>query len=416
MPEYDTVIVGGGLSGLSCARRLYEAGVSCVVLEKQPVVGGRVQTDVVNGFLLDRGFQVFLTSYPEARRQLDYDRLQLCKFEPGALIRYQGRFRRFSDPWRRPGHLLGTVAAPVASLADKIRMVLLRNDVCRKSIDQLQQRPEVSTAMALRLRGFSPRVIEAFFRPFLGGIFLDNSLETSSRMFEFVFRMFSLGAAALPAQGMGSIAAQMAAALPDAMVQCGVCVETVKSDHIVCDNGRVITARNVVMAVDEASVAGLVCSQPVNGWRGTTCVYYAASAPPVEEPTLVINGESDGLVNNLCVPSQVSDTYAPEGKSLISVTVLGIPAAEDAILDQQIRSQLVGWFGKQVQEWEPLRTYRIPAALPFQKAGSLTPVEKSVVNEQGLFCCGDYLDTASIQGALASGQRAGQAVLDRLGH
>ena len=229
---------------------------------------------------------------------------------------------------------------------------------------------EMSTGDALRLRGFSSRVIGSFFRPFLGGIFLDSSLETSSHMFEFVFRMFSLGAAALPAQGMGSIAAQMAAALPDAMVQCGVCVETVKSDHVVCDNGQVITARNVVMAVDEASMAGLVRSKPVNGWRGTTCVYYAASAPPVEEPTLVINGESDGLVNNLCVPSQISGTYAPEGKSLISVTVLGIPAAEDAILDQQIRSQLVGWFGKQVQEWEPLRTYRIPAALPFQKAGS----------------------------------------------
>ena len=189
----DVVVIGAGLAGLTCALRLCEAGRTVRVIEAGDAVGGRVRTDRQDGFLLDRGFQVFLTSYPEAHRWLDYQALGLSSFRAGALVRYGGRFHRFVDPWRSPRDLLAVTLSPVASWMDKLKVARLRHQVCRGSLEALYQRPEQTTAQALRDAGFSDRIVERFFRPFLGGVFLDRELSTSSRMFEFVFRMFSLG-------------------------------------------------------------------------------------------------------------------------------------------------------------------------------------------------------------------------------
>jgi phytoene dehydrogenase-like protein len=180
--EMDVIVVGGGLSGLTCARRLTEAGLSCQLLEASDHVGGRARTDKVDGFLLDRGFQVFLTAYPEAQSILNYDQLELKSFEPGALIRFEGKFRRLADPWRRPRHLLATALSPVASLRDKLRIASFRRHTTRAKLHEIFERPEQTTIDLLRSRGFSEIVIERFFRPFLGGIFLDRDLATSSRM------------------------------------------------------------------------------------------------------------------------------------------------------------------------------------------------------------------------------------------
>ena len=222
----EVTIIGGGLSGLCCARRLHESGVSFQLLEASEEVGGRVRTDEVNGFLLDRGFQVLLTAYPEAQEILDYDALNLARFAPGALVRYRGRFHRFTDPWRSPRHLFATASSPIGSLTDKLRVARLRSRVCRSSLDKLFQRPETTTINALRQEGFSQRFIESFFRPFLGGVFLERDLNTSSRMFDFVFRMFATGNVVLPAGGIGEIARQIANKLPDETLRTGASVET----------------------------------------------------------------------------------------------------------------------------------------------------------------------------------------------
>jgi len=171
MPNTEVLIIGAGLAGLCCARRLHEAGVSFQLLEASDDIGGRARTDEVDGFLLDHGFQVLLTAYPEAKQVLDYDALELARFAPGALVRYRGKFRRFSDPWRSPRHLLSTALSPVGSLADKLRVARLRSRVCRGSLEALFERPESTTIESLRSAGFSSQIIEAFFRPFLGGSF-----------------------------------------------------------------------------------------------------------------------------------------------------------------------------------------------------------------------------------------------------
>src|SRR4051794_26838005 len=187
---HDVVIVGAGLAGLCCARLLHQRGVPFLLLEASDGVGGRVRTDVVEGFRLDRGFQVFLTSYPEAKQVLDYKALDLKPFLPGALIRHAGRFHELTDPWRRPFAALRSLFSAVGSFADKLRVARLRSRSLSGTIEDRFRDPEFTTLQSPRDAGFSASMIEGFFRPFLGGIFLDRELRTSSRMFHFVFRMF----------------------------------------------------------------------------------------------------------------------------------------------------------------------------------------------------------------------------------
>jgi phytoene dehydrogenase-like protein len=227
-------------------------------------------------------------------------------------------------------------------------------------------------------------------------------------MFDFVFRMFATGNVVLPAGGIGEIARQIANKLPDETLRTGASVETFEGTTVRLRSGEMLQAGAVVIAC-EAPVAAklLVDPAPPNG-RGVTCVYFAAERPPIEEPILVLNGDGVGPINNLCVPSQVAPTYAPAGQALVSVTVLGLP---DGDVEASVRKQLLDWFGPDVNAWRHLRTYRIPYALPSQAPPALSPVEKSTTRGDHLFVCGDYLDTASIQGAMVSGRRAAECVM-----
>jgi phytoene dehydrogenase-like protein len=413
MVDADVLIVGGGLAGLCCARRLCGAGVTCRVLEASDAVGGRARTDRMDGFLLDRGFQVLLTAYPEAQQVLDYGALDLHPFEAGALVRCGGRFQRLVDPWRRPKHLLATAFSSVGTLGDKLRIAGLRRRVGRLTLEELYEQPEQTTAERLRDEGFSTKIIERFFRPFLGGVFLDRDLETSSRLFTFVFRMFASGDAVLPSQGMGAMAQQLAERLPPGTVCTNSAVERLEEHRVRLADGRQLSGRGIVVATESRTASRLLGELQPPAARSVTCLYFAAERPPVDEPILVLNGEGQGLVNNLCVPSLVAPTYAPPGAALISATVLGIPAIDDQQLESSVRQELQQWFGNQVQTWRHLRTYRIPFALPVQTPPALAPVAKSPRRQDGLWICGDYLDTASIQGAMVSGRRAADDVLHR---
>ncbi len=410
MEELDAIIVGAGIAGLTCAEELCSRERKVLVLESEPTPGGRISTDELDGFLLDRGFQVFLTAYPEAQRKLDYGKLRLHNFEPGALVWRDGTFHRFSDPWRRPRHLLATAFSPVATFADKLRLAKLRRDTTRGDLARLYERPELPTIDLLRQRGFSPIVVEQFFRPFLGGVFLDHDLTTSSRLCEFVFRMFSSGDAALPAGGMRALPHQLADRLPAGVLRLGTCVKSAGKGSVELASGERLCAKRIVLATEEPIVARLTGEQSTGGSNRAACVYFAADRPPLEEPILMLNGEGRGPVNNLCVPSQVAPSYAPPGQSLISVTALQWTDA--ATLHGEVRDQLREWFGPVVDSWRHLRTYPIEYALPRQTPPALDPVAKGARLAEGVYRCGDYCDTASINGAMAAGRRAAEAVIE----
>lgn len=410
------VVIGAGLAGLSCARHLYAAGVDVRVFEASDDVGGRVRTDETDGFLLDRGFQVLLTAYPECRRQLDYEALDLHGFFPGAAVRLHGRFHTVADPWREPFAGLRGALNPIGSLGDKLRVARLRRRLVATDLEDVFARPEWTTLEVLRQQGFSSSMIERFFQPFLRGIFLEPDLQTSSRMFEFVFKMFSAGATALPAEGMQTIPRQLAAALPERAIATGTRVERLEGRRVRLESGEWVESDAVVVAAAAPELPELEQRLPSTTWCSTTCLYYSAPEPPVTRPILMLDGEDSGPVNNVCVPSQVAPSYAPPGRALISASVIGARAGEiaDSELESAVRHQMRSWFGTGVERWELLAIYRIRHALPRQTPAWLEPPERPVRLDEGLYVCGDHRDNASIQGAMVSGRRAAEALLSEL--
>jgi len=406
----DALVIGAGLAGLTCARRLHERGLDVQILESSDRVGGRVQTDTVDGFRLDRGFQVLLTAYPETQRELDYDALDLHAFRDGALVRYNGRFHRIADPRRHPWDAPRTLLAPIGSPADKLRVLRLRRTLTQQSIPQVLEREERTTLDALRTRwGFSSSMINRFFRPFFGGIFFDRTLRASSRMFEFVFKMFAEGRTVLPAGGMEQIPRQMRQHLPDDAVRGNARVETIDEQTVTLDGGETLAAPRIVIATEAPEANRLVGDVTPTEGRATVCIYYAAPRSPLDDPFLVLNGEGVGPINNLAVPSDVAPGYAPDDRALVSVVVVGSPPGSGAALEQAVREQLIDWFGLAAGGWTHLQTQPLSYALPEQAPPFLTPPEKSVRRRPGLYVCGDHRRTASLNGAIASGRAAADA-------
>jgi phytoene dehydrogenase-like protein len=396
---------------LAAALRLQRRGLSVLLIEASDAPGGRIRTDTQDGFLLDRGFQVLLDSYPIAREVLDYKQLDLKPFLPGALVRLKSGFHELTDPWRQPLRAFKSLFSPVGSLADKLRVAKLKAVCNRGTLKQAMQLPETTTLADLQSFGFSAAFITQFFHPFLGGIFLDPSLETTSRMFRFVFRLFGKGLACLPATGMEAIPRQLAAKLAPGTLRCNSPVVEVQAGGVTLATGEQIAAKVVIVATEGPSAAKLLSSNDVNtAQQAVRCLYFRCTTPPTQEPILVLNGTGTGPINNLCVPSLVAPQYAPAGQHLISVTVLDIVKTE-AEVQSEVQHQLREWYGPTAAEWQHLRSYTIPYALPRQPPGTLTCLERPVRVRPGLYVCGDHRDNASINGALASGHRAADVVL-----
>jgi phytoene dehydrogenase-like protein len=410
----NVVIVGGGMAGLTCAWHLQQAEVPFTLLEASDRCGGRVQTDEVNGFRCDRGFQILLTSYPEASAVLDYGKLDLHAFYPGALVHFDGDFHRMADPFRRPVDAMTHVFSPIGSTTDKARVLGLRRQARAGTLEDVFTRPQTTTINRLSQLGFSPGMVDRFLRPFLAGVFLENQLDTSSRKLEFVFRMFSLGSNTLPAGGIAAIPNQIVDRLPASRLRLNSPVEAIDHGQVRLVHGETIAAKAIVVATEAGPLAHAVCRNGPVEYHRVSCIYYAADRPPIAEPILILNGDGSGPINNLCFPSEVAPGYAPKGQTLVSVSILDRGDESNEQLEAAVRKQLVEWFGQETETWEHLRTYRIPLALPAQPPDSLNTVQKPVRIDRGLYVCGDHRDMASLNGAMASGRKVAEAVYNDL--
>lgn len=406
--QCDVVIVGAGLAGLSAAREIQRHGLSVIVLESSDAVGGRVRTDIVDGFQLDRGFQVMLTAYPELQSQVDMRALDLRPFDPGALVWRNGKGHAVSDPFRKPQTLATTALAPIGSVLDKARIVLLRTRVMRRKPAALLGGQDVSTDVALRAFGFSTKIINRFFRPLFGGIQLDPHLATSRRMFDVIFRSLSEGQSVLPSRGMHALPLQMASRLSEGTVHLNSSVTSVDGTKVTLASGENISARAVVVATDGPTASSLL-GIPIVESRKVGCVYFSADTPPTKEKYVVLDGTGNGPVLNVAVISNVAPSYAPADKHLI---VAALPGVTDGDLEALSRKQLRSWWGPQVDDWKHLRTYVINHGGPVQKP-PFSPKQRVNLGN-GLFVCGDHRDTGSIQGAMFSGRRCGEAVVQSL--
>jgi phytoene dehydrogenase-like protein len=395
------VIIGAGVSGLTCAHYLHQWGIPSLVLEAADAVGGRVRTDLVDGYRLDRGFQILLTAYPEAQRVLDYSALRLGTFRSGAVIRGEDSFMELVDPRQEPLSVWRTLLAPIGSLADKLRILKLILDIRRPGTPaDFFSAPDVPTETYLRQYGWSEQMIRTFFRPFFGGVFLEDELSTSSNFFRFVFRQFFEGAAALPAAGMQAIPDQLAAALPAGTVRLQTRVAELEGTSVRLDNGEVLRARQLVVATDARSADRLLGTSSARTFNSTTCTYFAADRSPSTRRMLLLNPDRRSVVHHVCVPSDIAPGYAPAGKVLISVSGAGSDPVEG--LEQAIRSELRGWFGTEVEQWRHLRTYQVPEALVHYGAGS-TPLDLRL--QPGMYRCGDYTAYPSLNAAMQTGRQ-----------
>jgi protoporphyrinogen oxidase len=408
-PDAPVAVVGGGLAGLSCAAELHRCGIPVDVYEASDGVGGRVRTDHIDGFTLDRGFQVALTAYPELHRQLDVEALDLQAFEPGAMVWRNGRGSAVSDPFRSPGDIVSSALAPIGSPFDKARIALLRHRLRSVHPVRLLQADDIATSEALRSAGFSDTIIERFFRPLVGGIQLDPELRDSRRMFDVIFRMLADGDSAVPAAGMQAIPAQLAATLPAPSIHLGARVVAASPTSVTVEGAGEIAASAVVIATEGPAAATLTGIANVESKR-VGCVYFSAPEAPIARKLVVLDGTGRGPVLNVAVMSNVAASYAPAGEHLV---VAAMPGCGGPGLEVDARHQLRTWWGPVVDTWRTLTTYDIAHGQPRQTP-PFSPKQR-VALPDGRFVCGDHRDTASIQGAMYSGRRCAREVSDALG-
>ena len=410
----DVLVIGAGLAGLSAGGLLRRRGLDVHVVEASDAVGGRIRTDEVDGFALDRGFQVLLTAYEEVQDQVELDHLDLAPFQAGSIIWTGKRLETLGDPYRNPSTAISTLGASVGSISDKMKVAALRRRLLAKSRAECFQGPDRSTQEELQSLGFSQDFIDSFFRPFLGGVFLERELTTSAHLFRYYFRCFAAGDAAVPANGMQRLPEVLARGL-EGHVSFNTPVRALGEDGVILDDGTHLPARWIVVAADGRAGADLLGEDPPE-FKETVTAYFASPEAPVDDAMLILDGEGSGPVNHAAVMSAVSSTYAPRGMHLISVSGVGDAARDPERFRTAAPKQLRRWFGEGVDRWTHLKTYSIPHALPRHPAGSVPPAEPKLRRPEGVVVAGDYTEFGSIQGALRSGRQAAETVMELQSH
>ncbi|PSM41243.1 oxidoreductase [Streptomyces dioscori] len=434
--QADVVIVGAGVAGLSAAQRLNSAGVSTVVLEAAPQVGGRMATEKIDGFRLDRVGRLLFTSYPELRLTPGLDALVLRPFAAGVLVHAEGRVHRAGEPASAGGargaldaarafvspprrlRQLAPAAAPPMSRAypplggalDQARLAAALGRIATVPVERLLARPERPAGQALAARGMPARTVEGFLRPLLAALLCDPDLTTSSRCADLALRTFASGRLCLPEGGADTLPELLAATLPPGTVRTGVRATSVSTTSVTTAEHGELRCRAVLVATGARAAAELLPGLRVPPCHPVTVVHHTADEPPLTDAALLLDADRRGPVAHTAVISQVDPSRAPVGRALISSTVLGAPTADT---DRAVRAQLAALYGTATHRWELLAVHHTPDAVP-----AMAPphdLRRPVRLLAGLYVCGDHRDTSTVQGALHSGRRVARAVLSDLG-
>ncbi len=409
--DADVIVVGAGLAGLRCARVLQDAGRQVVVLEAAAHVGGRVTSEDVDGFVVDRGFQVLNPAYPAVRRWVDVDALALGSFDAGVLARTDAGLRVLADPRRTPRLGVDTLRSGLLDAGDAWGLGRwLAPSLARPQVAAAG--PDTTLARALdahRINGDLRRVLDRF----IAGVVVDPAGTTSAQFTRLLLRSFALGRPGLPDGGMRRLPEQLVAGLAD--VRTGVAVDAVRSTvtgmaGVDTADGR-LTARQVVVATGPTEASRLA-GVPRPAMNGLTTWWFGVDEAPDPRRLVAVDARGNqgppGPVWNAAVVSTVAPSYAPAGKHLVEATTL-LARPDGEASEGEVLAHLRDLYGCDTAAWQVVAHHVIPKAVP----SSPPPLQltRPVALGHGLFVCGDHRDTASIQGALVSGQRAARAVL-----
>tara|TARA_B100001113_G_C21098068_1_gene617437 strand:+ start:432 stop:1721 length:1290 start_codon:yes stop_codon:yes gene_type:complete len=415
MDEKRIAIVGAGIAGLHCAKILISKGFNVTVFDKESEVGGRMRTSEIDGFLIDHGFHVLQTAYPETSKHVDYKSLECKSFKAGARIidvrNGKVRTKLMADPWKNP--LRGCLSAlnGFLSVKDLLRIALMRRTIVKGKVEQLFDGDDDTTNEFLRKRKLSNHAINRFFLPLFGGIFLESELQTSERLFRFVFRMMAKGKMVLPRNGIGSVPLSIAEEIGRDNIRLGVEIDRIE-EKALRFRGEAHRFDMVIKAFAERDG-----SKGKHVWT----VHFDAPSSPMRSKHILLNSnltDSASIISHIAVPSDIQPSYAPSGKSLITATVVGDRAdkmdllTEEAI-EQAVRNDMSDWFGDgTVSTWRTIAVQHITHALPSTNAGErLTNVPK---NGEFAIECGDHMLHGSVEGAILSGRNSALIAINRL--
>lgn len=395
---YNINIIGAGMSGLIAARVLEDHGYSPNVIEATDRPGGRLKTDQIDNMRIDRGFQVLLTAYPMVEKYLDLEALDLKRFRPGAIIYEKGEKTKIGDPIRDLGFLAPTVFSAVGSISDKFKILRLNLELRKKSLESIFEEPETTTAIFLDEYGFSPRIIQSFFTPFFSGIFLEDKLATSSRMFQFVYKMFGSGSAAIPSNGIEAIPKQIVEKLEKTRFQFNSPVSSVKEGEITMENGELKKSDLTIVAVDTPSRLLSMPGQEV-AWKSCDALYFKTGSVDFPNDIIGLSAEPDSLVNNIKVDED----------GVVCVTIVKDHELPIEEVIRKVRAELITIF--QLPTTDFIKHYRIPRALPDLRniKNDIATTETRINNT--IFIAGDTLLNGSLNAAMVSGQQAAKGVV-----
>ena len=407
---YKIHIIGAGVSGLIAAQILENYGYHPTIIEASSAVGGRVKSDVVKGYSLDRGFQVLLTSYPAAKKYLDYDGLALQKLLPGATIFKNGKAQTIGDPLRKLSLLFPTLLSSIGSLADKVNILKLNARLKKKKIPAIFKTEEKTTLQYLKDFGFSNEIITDFFKPFFSGIFLESNLETSSRMFEFVYKMFGEGLAVIPKNGIQAIPNQLKNKLRQTEIRLNTAVKQVKNNLIILEDGEEIKSDFTIVATEASALISNLKNQETQ-WKSCDTLYFECEKRAINKPLIGLISDENALINNIFYPTSVA-TNALGNKEILSVTIVKKHHFNEAELIAKTTAELKTFCG--ISDLRFLKRYQIKKALPqlsniqYELSSTETQLNSS------LFLAGDQLLNASLNAAMIAGERAAMGVIKTL--
>lgn len=404
-------IIGAGISGLIAAMVLEEKGHYPIILEKSDRVGGRLKTDIVKGYQLDRGFQVLLSAYPAAQKYLDYEQLQLQELKSGACIFKNNKAQLFGDPLRDASLLFPSILSGIAKPSDLLKIAKLTFRLKNKSLSSIFQEKEESTLEMLQKLGFSNQLIKEFFKPFFSGIFLENELITSSRMFHFVFKMFAEGNAFIPKTGIEAIPLQLKEKLQQTNFRFHTAVKTVNKKGIHLENGEVLNSDYTLIATDNKKLIEPTKDEQLR-WKSCQTLYFTSPKRMIEQSFIGLISQPGGIINNLFYHSSIEMAERKE-KELLSVTVVQKHQLSQRALIQKVKEELQLLCG--IESLEFLHMYDIKKALPHLHQLQYSPSKENSKPKEGIYVAGDHTANSSLNAAILSGEQAAFSLLEDLG-